>query len=264
MTSEAQGRVVVSDVSVSFAKGRRRIEALAKTTLTLPRGSFTSLVGPSGCGKTTLLNVLAGFVEPTTGSASVDGLSVQHPTPDVGVVFQQYGLFPWFTAVGNVEFALKRFAASRAERRAQARQLLDEVGLLQHHDHYPAQLSGGMRQRVALARTLAGRPKVLLMDEPFAALDARTRASMHELLLRIWEQRRTTVLFITHDVDEALLLADTVHVMSAGPGRIVETVPVLRRRPRSVDLLGDEFVALRARILGRLRQEDRPEEVDAD
>lgn len=249
------GRVVIEGVMISFlASGGGEVQALARTSLTLEPGSFTALIGPSGCGKSTLLNTVAGFVPPSAGSIRIDGNFVTGPSPDVGVVFQQYALFPWFTAIGNVEFALKRLGLSRTERRMRALGALEEVGLAERANTYPSQLSGGMKQRVALARTFASNPKVLLMDEPFGALDAQTRISMQELLLGIWDAHRTTVLFVTHDVDEALLLSDRVHVMSTGPGRIVESIEVGSKRPRSVETVDAHFIANRNQIMKLLRR----------
>jgi len=248
------GRVRIERATVHFrVAGGKRVEALGETDLTLEPGSFTALIGPSGCGKSTLLNAVAGFVATSSGAIRVDERLVRGPDPEVGVVFQQYALFPWFTAIGNVEFALKRFRMNAAERRKEAHVALEEVGLRGRERVYPGQLSGGMKQRVALARTLASKPKVLLMDEPFGALDAQTRVSMHELLLRVWDVHRTTVLFITHDVDEALVLSDRVHVMSAAPGKIVETIEVKSARPRSVDNVYQGYLANRNHIMGLLR-----------
>jgi NitT/TauT family transport system ATP-binding protein len=252
------GDVLIDSAAVRFRDSRGSVvQALAPTTLRLAPGSFTAVIGPSGCGKSTLLNAIAGFVPLSEGVIMVDRRHVSGPSPEIGVVFQQYALFPWFTAVGNVEFGLKRFGMAAAERRRVALAALEEVGLAERAKSFPAQLSGGMRQRVALARTLAARPKVLLMDEPFGALDAQTRVSMHELLLRVWEIRRTTVLFITHDVDEALVLSDQVKVMSAAPGRFVDTIDVTSPRPRSVEQVDESYVANRARILRLLRKPDQ-------
>ena len=250
---DASGKVEIQGVTIAYqARGQVHL-VLAETDLELQSGSFASLIGPSGCGKSSLLNAVGGFIRPATGRILVDGQPVERPNPDVGVIFQQYALFPWFTALGNVIFALKRFGLPRPELRERALEALREVGLVDHADKYPGQLSGGMKQRVAVARTLAARPKVLLMDEPFGALDAQTRISMHELLLRVWENHRSTVLFVTHDVDEALLLSDKVHVMSAAPGRILRSFPVTTPRPRAVDSLSAEMIAHRAQILGLLR-----------
>lgn len=251
------GYVEVSHAKVEYrTKGREPFTALTTTNLILEPGSFTALVGPSGCGKSTLLNIIAGFVKPSEGAALLDGKEISGPQPEIGVVFQQYALFPWFSAIGNVDFALKRLKLGRKERRERATAALSEVGLTGREDHYPAQLSGGMKQRVALARTFVAAPKVLLMDEPFGALDAITRASMHRLLLDIWMRHRTTVLFVTHDIDEALFLADRVHVMSRGPGRIVQTLDVPDPRPRGLETRSQTSIAARARILDLLLASD--------
>ncbi|MFE2268657.1 ABC transporter ATP-binding protein [Streptomyces lavendulae] len=194
---------------------------LRPTDLVFPAGSFTALLGPSGCGKSTVLNTVAGFVRPATGRVTAGGTEVTGPGPDRGVVFQHYALFPWRTARGNVEFALKRLGLPRAIRRELALAALAEVGLADGAEKYPAQLSGGMQQRVALARALAARPEVLLMDEPFGALDALTRTRMQALLRELWERSGTTVLFVTHDIDEALALAGRVVVLGGSPGRVL-------------------------------------------
>lgn len=251
--SQGAGDVRVRVAEVTFQHKGHNVQALAPISLRLEQGSFTSLIGPSGCGKSTLLNAIAGFTPLTSGSIRVDEREVAGPSPSVGVMFQQYALFPWFTARGNIEFALKRLGLSKGERREAAHKALAEVGLEGKEELYPGQLSGGMRQRVALARTLAARPDVLLMDEPFGALDAQTRLSMQELLLGIWEARRTTVLFITHDIDEALLLSDRVIVMSAAPGRIDDEITINSKRPRSVERIDDTYVANRSRMLRLLR-----------
>jgi NitT/TauT family transport system ATP-binding protein len=257
------GDVLIDSATVRYGSGGKIVDALPPTTVRLAPGSFTAVIGPSGCGKSTLLNAIAGFVPLSDGVIIVDGKHVAKPSPDVGVVFQQYALFPWFTAAGNVEFALRRFGMPAQERHRAALSALEEVGLADRAKSYPAQLSGGMRQRVALARTLAGRPKVLLMDEPFGALDAQTRLAMQELLLRIWEARRTTVFFITHDVDEALVLSDQVKVMSAAPGSFVDSIDVTSPRPRSVEQIDDIYVANRRRILRLLRYSGETETMAA-
>ena len=251
-----KGRVNIGAVSVVFGNTADKTVALATTDLKLNPGTFTALIGPSGCGKSTLLNAVAGFIEPTDGKIYVDSRQVHGPHPSVGVIFQSFALFPWFTALGNVEFALKRFGLDREERRKRAIAALEEVELLDHARKFPGQLSGGMKQRVAIARTLAADPDVLLMDEPFGALDAQTRLRMHELLTDIWMKRRKTVLFVTHDVDEALRLADVVYVMSASHGRIIEKVPVELERPRPIDRMGDDFLALRSSLIGMLRHDE--------
>jgi NitT/TauT family transport system ATP-binding protein len=252
----AKGHVKLQDAAVQFLHKGHAVQALSPISMELAPASFTAVIGPSGCGKSTLLNAIAGFTPLTGGAIGIDGTPVTGPSPRVGVMFQQYALFPWFTAIANIEFALKRFGMPKAERREIAMQALAEVGLANKAANYPGQLSGGMRQRVALARTLAARPDVLLMDEPFGALDAQTRIAMQELLLGIWESRRTTVLFITHDIEEALVLSDRVLVMSAAPGRFVDEIAIHSPRPRSVEQIDDTFIENRARMLRLLRHAD--------
>ena len=248
------GRIEVHGVSVLYSGRRGETQALASTEAVFPAGSFSALVGPTGCGKSTLLNVIAGFVQPTTGSATLDGELIRVPGPDRGVVFQQYALMPWFTARGNVEFALKRFGYRRDKRRAIAMEALDRMGLAGMASKYPAELSGGMQQRVGLARTLSSQPKVLLMDEPFGALDAQTRLTMQQLLLDLWETDKLTVVFVTHDVDEALVLSDKVLVMTHSPGTIDRVLEVDSSRPRSVEDYGPNHRALRKEVLQLLNQ----------
>ncbi|MFJ6797357.1 ABC transporter ATP-binding protein [Streptomyces sp. NPDC091268] len=209
--------VRLEGLSVHYGAAR----VLERTDLELPAGSFTALLGPSGCGKSTILNLVAGFVRPDEGQVVAGSAPVRGPGPDRGVVFQHYALFPWRTARGNVEFALKRLGLPRAERRRRALAALAEVGLADGAEKYPAQMSGGMQQRVALARALAAEPEVLLLDEPFGALDALTRARMQRLLRELWQRRGTTVLFVTHDIDEALALAERVVVLGGTPGRVL-------------------------------------------
>ncbi|MFD8990147.1 ABC transporter ATP-binding protein [Streptomyces goshikiensis] len=222
------GSVRLEGLSVSYGGTRRRntgasgaAPVLDAIELEFASGSFTALLGPSGCGKSTVLNTVAGFVRPTAGRVTVAGTPVDGPGSDRGMIFQHYALFPWRTARGNVEFALKRLGLSRPERRRRALAALAEVGLAEGAEKHPAQLSGGMRQRVALARALAAEPEVLLMDEPFGALDALTRTRMQELLRELWQRTGTTVLFVTHDIDEALALADRVVVLGGSPGRVL-------------------------------------------
>ena len=252
----AIGRIEISKLAVTYQGGKKTTHrALDTTNLILEPGTFAALIGPSGCGKSTLLNVVAGFVQATEDGVVVDGRQVESPDVSVGVIFQSCALFPWFTARGNVEFTLKRFGLSKSERRERAMEALREVRLEEHAFKFPGQLSGGMKQRVAIARTLASDPDVLLMDEPFGALDAQTRLEMQELLMGLWAKRRKTVLFVTHDVDEALRLSDMIYVMSTAPGRIVETIDVDIPRPRSVDRMDDRFIEYRSNILGLLRHE---------
>ena len=253
---DGAGRIEMTDVAIAFGdKTRQSSDVVTDIDLTIEPGQFAVLIGPSGCGKSTLLNAAAGFVRPSRGTVAVDGRVVNRPTSSVGIVFQNFALFPWFSALGNVEFPLKQLSLSRAERRDRAIAALTEVGLGAHLRKYPGQLSGGMKQRVAIARTLVLSPEVLLMDEPFGALDAQTRLSMQALLLSLCDRRRSTVLFVTHDVDEALILADVVYVMSAAPGRIIRRIDVDTPRPRAVDRLDQAFLDRRAHIIGLLRQQ---------
>ncbi|MFF3069800.1 ABC transporter ATP-binding protein [Kitasatospora sp. NPDC057904] len=229
--------VHLDGLTVAYGSRRRAAPVLDATDLRLPAGSFTALLGPSGCGKSTVLGAVAGFVRPTAGRVVVGGEPVTGPGPDRGVVFQHYALFPWLTARGNVEFALKRLGLPRAERRRRALIALDEVGLADSAATYPAQLSGGMQQRVALARALAAEPEVLLLDEPFGALDALTRARMQELLTRLWRRTGTTMLFVTHDIGEALAVAERVVVLGGRPGRVVADHTVPQDDPDLHDLI---------------------------
>ena len=206
--------------------------AIEDLSLTIRDNEFVTLVGRSGCGKTTLLNVIAGLVAPTRGEVLVDGQRVTGPGGGKGMVFQQHALFPWLTALGNVEFGCKSRGVPPRERRAAATQLIELVGLRGFEDKYPVELSGGMQQRVALARALALDPEILLMDEPFGALDELTRIEMQDELLRVWSSRKKTVVFVTHSISEALVLSDRVVVLSARPGRVRREVPVDLPRPR--------------------------------
>jgi ABC-type nitrate/sulfonate/bicarbonate transport system ATPase subunit len=206
--------------------------ALEDVSLTIADNEFVTLVGRSGCGKTTLLNIVAGLVAPTSGEVRVDGRTVTGPGQGKGMVFQQHALFPWLTAIQNVEFPGKSRGVPRQERRETASQLIDLVGLRGFEDRYPVELSGGMQQRVAIARALALDPEILLMDEPFGALDELTRIEMQDELLRVWSSRKKTVVFVTHSISEALMLSDRVVVLTARPGRIRQEFAVALPRPR--------------------------------
>ncbi len=229
------------------------VVALADVSFSVAAGEFVAVVGPSGCGKSTLLNLIAGFVEPSGGRILLDGRPVTGPGPDRGVVFQSYALFPWKTVLQNVAFGPRMRGLPRAECEARARRYLDLVGLGHVAHRYPRELSGGMQQRVGVVRALANEPEILLMDEPFAAVDAQTRMTLQEELTRIFEERRPTILFITHDVDEAVFLADRVLVLSAG--RLREEIPIGVPRPRRwTELVEAEgFKALVARVLQAVR-----------
>ena len=230
--------------------------ALQAFDITVPAHEVACIVGPSGCGKTTLLNMIAGFETPSSGSLTVKSQAVSGPHPDRSVVFQQPALFPWLTVWDNVTLGprVRGFDSKLLEE--STRKVLLSVGLAGFERYYPYQLSGGMRQRVQLARVLVASPDVILMDEPFGALDAQTRVVMHEVVLKVWAEYRPTILFITHDVEEALILADHIYVMTRRPGRIKERLEVPFSRPRSYELIGNpDFAALRARIVSSLRDE---------
>jgi len=249
------GRIDIDHVHMEVGDGAGRFEALHDVSLKIAPGEFVCLLGPSGCGKSTLLGALAGHLAPARGTVRVDGDVVDGPHPDRGLVFQQHTLFPWQRVIDNVAFGLKMKGVARARRHAQAHDLLASVGLAGFESRYPSQLSGGMQQRVEIARVLINRPRVLLMDEPFGALDALTRARMQQLLLEVWSRIRTTVVFVTHDIDEALFLADRLLVMSARPGRIIEDRPLDFARPRDAELVtSPEFAALKRHCLQLLHR----------
>jgi len=243
-------------VHKEFVKGERRVLALQDIDLTVAQHEFVAILGPSGCGKSTLLNMVAGFDRPTRGSVKVEAEEIVEPSPRRCVVFQEPALFPWLTVMDNVVFGPKNRRQPAAEYRPRAAQIIEQVGLRGFEASYPAELSGGMRQRVGIARVLIMEPNVLLMDEPFGSLDAQTRTLMQELLLALWERHHQTVLFITHDIEEALLLADRVCVMTARPGRIKKSIPVPMPRPRSIELTtSPEFNLLRREVLDLIREE---------
>ena len=248
----------IAAVSRIFAAGRGHAPtvALDPTTLAVSDNDFIAIVGPSGCGKSTLLRIVAGLDTPTTGRVLLDGAPVIKPGADRGMVFQSYTLFPWLTVRENICFGLreKRVAASRQAE--VAAHYVDKVGLRGFEHHYPKMLSGGMQQRTAIARALANEPRILLLDEPFGALDNQTRGLMQELLLSIWESERKTVLFVTHDIEEAIFMANRVVVMTARPGRIKADVAVTLAHPRHYTVkTSAEFSALKARLTEEIRAE---------
>ena len=251
-------KIQIRDVRKVFDLGKERFVALGGVSLDLVDNEFVTVVGPSGCGKSTLMNILAGLEEPTSGTALVDGKPVNGPSPERGVIFQQYALFPWLTVRKNVEFGLKNAGVPAGERRQRAQHLIDMVGLTDFADALPKMLSGGMKQRCAIARAYAMNPKILLMDEPFGALDALTRVRMQEHLLQTWEQEKRTVMFITHDVDEAVYLANRVVVMAARPGRIHKIIDVNLPYPRTEEVrLSPEFAELRNEIWYAVYHQDQ-------
>ena len=249
--------LAIEGVTVRFERrGRPPVTALEGVSLTVEDRQFSVIVGPSGCGKSTLLRLVAGLQVGTAGRVTLDGAVMRGPSADRGMVFQSYTLFPWLTVRRNVEFGPRLKRLPRAERARISSDLMEQVGLAGFEDAYPEQLSGGMRQRVALARALANDPKVLLMDEPFGALDSQTRQLMQELLLEVWERDHKTVLFITHDIEEAVFLADVVHVMTARPGRIKRSLRNGIARPRGADTLTSaEFNRYKREIMALMREE---------
>ena len=234
--------------------GATPVKALEDINLQVAPGELVALLGPSGCGKSTLLNLIAGFEQPSQGQLLVDGQGVRAPGPDRGVVFQEAALFPWLTVWENVIFGPKVQGMARSEYEDRAHEMIKIVGLSDFKNHLPVQLSGGMRQRVGIARILTLGSRVLLMDEPFGALDAQTRLTMQELLLTVWQKLKPTIIFVTHDIDEAIFLASTIYVMSARPGRIQTKITVALARPRTVaDTASETFAALKLDILNLIR-----------
>ncbi|SEP61923.1 NitT/TauT family transport system ATP-binding protein [Faunimonas pinastri] len=251
-------KLVVENVSRVFpgVRGGEPVRALEPTNLQVATNDFISVVGPSGCGKSTLLRIIAGLDRPSAGRVLLDGKPVAGPGPDRGVVFQSYTLFPWLTVADNIAFGLREKGLPERQRREIVASYIDKVGLRGFENHWPKQLSGGMQQRTAVARALANNPEVLLLDEPFGALDNQTRGLMQELLLGIWEREQKTVIFVTHDIEEAIFIGSRVLVMSARPGRIKTDMPVELAHPRHYTVkTSPAFSALKARLTDELRDE---------
>ena len=247
-------KLEVVGLSKSFGTGTKRNLVLHDISLVAGDNEFVALVGSSGCGKSTLLSTVAGLQSYDAGHMLIDGRPIEGPGLDRGVVFQSYTLLPWLTAQGNIEFALQAAGYSAADRRRIAQEHLALVKLPHSGGLYPNQMSGGMMQRIAIARALSYRPTMLLMDEPFGALDALTRHQMQELLTQIWDEHRLTVLFVTHDVEEAVYLSDRIVVMGIGPGRIAETFDVPFPRPRHADVMDTPaFLDIQRRVLKAIR-----------
>lgn len=251
-----QGHIEVRNFALSYETIDGAVEAVTDTQIHVEPGEFVSIVGPSGCGKSTLLNAVAGFLEPTSGVVTVDGNAVTGPSAERGMVFQQYSLFPWKTVRENVEFGLKMRGMPKFERARAARTLLGLAGLEAFENHYPERLSGGMKQRVGIVRALATGPKVLLLDEPFGALDAQTRIIMQQILTNMWQRLKISVLFVTHDIDEAIFLSDRVYCMTARPGSIKAEIQIPLERPRQqAMMMSSEFLALRRGLMSLIREE---------
>jgi len=248
--------IVAEDVAMRYGTGADGVQVFDDVTFSVANHEFVVILGPSGCGKTTLLKILAGIVEQSAGTVAVDGQEIDAPSPDVAMVFQNFVLLPWKTVLQNVAMGLKvQEDMPRAEREPIAREWIEKVGLGGYEDRYPAELSGGMQQRVGLARALAVDPKTLLMDEPFGSLDAQTRERLQSELLELWATERKTILFVTHDIDEAIFLADRILVMSEKPASIVDEVPVDIDRPRYGRRLDIETSDAFKRIKGRLHED---------
>ncbi|MFT6029324.1 MAG: NitT/TauT family transport system ATP-binding protein [Oleiphilaceae bacterium] len=253
-SSSDRGLIEIDKVKVVYADKNGSHTAVDETTITIKPKEFVCLLGPSGCGKSTLLSAIAGFVEPSEGCVKLDGNPIEGPGPDRGMVFQQYSLLPWKTIYQNIEMGPR--LANDIEASKTATSFLEMVGLSKYRNHYPVQLSGGMQQRVGIARALATYPSVLLMDEPFGALDAQTRLVMQENLLSIWSEFGTTVVFVTHDVDEAVFLADRILVMSASPGSIIADLKNEVPRPRVQSMsTRQDFTDLKLKCLEVIRTE---------
>jgi len=254
--NEPQARISIDRVGRAFRVGGKDFTAIEQIDLEVYENEFVSIVGTSGCGKSTLLNMVGGLDEPSYGEIRIDGLPVTGPGRNRGFIFQSYSLFDWMTVEGNIRFALEKSKISTTEKVDLVAQFVHAVGLSGFEKAYPNQLSGGMKQRVAIARALVYKPSILLMDEPFGALDAQTRGMMQELLLKIWESHKVTVIFVTHDVDEAIFLADRVVVLASRPGLVKKDISIDLPRPRSYEILTDaKFTAYKREILSDIREE---------
>jgi len=249
-------KLVIDQVGKVFNSKGGEMVALDRTSFKVKEGEFITILGPSGCGKSTILRIVAGLEEPSSGHVYLDGHEVKGPGPDRGMVFQSYTLYPWLNVEDNIAFGLKLKGTSQKQCKEVAQHYLELIGLSGFEKHYPIQLSGGMKQRVAIARALANDPEILLMDEPFGALDAQTRSIMQEILLKAWDESKKTILFITHDVEESIFLADSVYVMTARPGSLKENIPVNLPRPRDYSIKNSlDFLSLKTRLLGLIREE---------
>lgn len=249
-------KLIVDGVSKTFVDKRREVTALQNTSFAVKPSEFVTLLGPSGCGKSTILKIVAGLEQPTNGRVLLDGKEIKEPSRDRGMVFQTYTLFPWLTVRQNIEFGLDVAGRSKAERQEVSEHYINKIGLTGFANAFPGELSGGMKQRVAIARALANDPEVLLMDEPFGALDAQTRTVMQELLLDVWDESHKTIIFVTHDVDEAVFIGDTIYVMTARPGKIKARIAVDLPVKRTYDMkLSEQFLSIKKEVLELIREE---------
>ena len=253
---DAMTKLQIQNLSKTYRTVGHELVAIDEINLAIRNKEFATILGPSGCGKSTLLRIVAGLMKPTRGVVRLDGSAIGGPGRDRGMVFQSYTLFPWLTVMENIQFGLGLSGVPKAEREQIAKQFVEKVGLRGFEEAYPKALSGGMKQRVAIARALANNPAILLLDEPFGALDAQTRALMQELLTSVWEELHKTILFVTHDVEEAIFLSDRVFIMTARPGRIKAEIAIPLVRPRSYELKATEtFLTLKRQALTLIREE---------
>ncbi len=246
----------IHNVTKTYQADAQEVLAIDEIDLKIKNKEFATILGPSGCGKSTLLRIVAGLIRPTKGVVRLDGKIIQGPGQDRGMVFQSYTLFPWLTVRENIQFGLEIKGLSKSEQEQTAQEFVEKVGLKGFEKTYPKGLSGGMKQRVAIARALANNPAILLLDEPFGALDAQTRSLMQELLTQVWEELHKTILFVTHDVEEAIFLSDRVFIMTARPGKIKAEIDVPLERPRNYEIKATEaFLALKNQALALIREE---------
>jgi NitT/TauT family transport system ATP-binding protein len=253
---EEPTKLHIHNVSKTYRSDGQEVLAVDEIDLKIKNKEFATILGPSGCGKSTLLRIVAGLIKPTKGIVRLDGNVISRPGQDRGMVFQSYTLFPWLTVTENIRFGLEISGMATAEQERIAQEFVEKVGLKGFEKTYPRGLSGGMKQRVAIARALANNPAILLLDEPFGALDAQTRALMQELLTQIWEELHKTILFVTHDVEEAIFLSDRVFIMTARPGKIKAEIDISLERPRNYEIKATEsFLNLKKQALTLIREE---------
>ena len=253
---EGTTKLHIHNVSKTYRSDGQEVLAIDEIDLKIKNKEFATILGPSGCGKSTLLRIVAGLIQPTRGIVRLDGNVITRPGQDRGMVFQSYTLFPWLTVRENIQFGLEISGIPKAQQEQIAQEFIEKVGLKGFEKTYPKGLSGGMKQRVAIARALANNPAILLLDEPFGALDAQTRALMQELLTQVWEELHQTILFVTHDVEEAIFLSDRVFVMTARPGKIKAEIDIRLGRPRSYEIKATEgFLNLKKQALALIREE---------